>query len=186
MANELQFFLDAPVAYGTAATAAAYDATTGTTVGSAATDGALGTGTVLYQRLSGACGMQIKFVGFSVTVAITGVSVVLQVTVRPTIGSNTSARVVGTITVPTGAAIGDSVFGTFGDDDINVNPGEEVIVHLLTKSTAGSGYVTAGYNCFMVGPTSGGSATAPKTTTKPYGAVKVGSVKLVTSGTTGN
>jgi hypothetical protein len=186
MANELQFILDTPVAYGAAAAAAAYDAAAGTTIGSAATDGALGTGTVIYQRLSGACGLQIKFVGFVVTVAITGVSAVLSVVVRPTVGANTSARVVGTITVPTASAIGDVCYGTFGDDDISVNPGEEVIVYLSTKSTAGSGYVTAGFSCFLVGPTSGGTATTPKTTVKPYGAVKVGSVKLVTSGTTGN
>ena len=38
----------------------------------------------------------------------------------------TSRRTVGTITILSGTAIGDVVYGTFGDDDINVNPGEEV------------------------------------------------------------
>jgi len=183
MANELQFFLDTPVAFGSALAAAAYDATTGTVIGSTATNG-----TIIYQRLSGACGMQIKHVGFVTTVAVTGgTAAVLTCYVNPTVGSTTSRRTVGTISIASGTAIGDVVYGTFGDDDINVNPGEEITVELTTKATtAGAGYLSVGLNCFHVGPTSGGSATSPRTTTKPYGAVKVGSVKLVTSGTSGN
>src|SRR5580765_711334 len=181
MANELQFILDTPVAFSTALAAAAYDATTGTVIGSTASNG-----TIIYQRISGACGLQIKHIGFVITVAVTGgTSVVLTCYVNPTIGSVTSRRTVGTITILSGSAIGDVIYGTFGDDDINVNPGEEVTVELTTKATtAGAGYVSAAFNCFHVGPTSGGTATTPKTTTKPYGAVKVGSVKLVTSGQT--
>jgi hypothetical protein len=183
MANELQFFLDTPVAFGTALAAADYDATTGTVIGSTATNG-----TIIYKRLSGACGLTIKHMGFVVTVAVTGgTAVVLTCYVNPTVGSTTARRTVGTITIASGTAIGDAVFGTFGDDDISVNPGEEVTLELTTKATtAGAGYVSAGYNCFHVGPTSGGTATVPKVTTKPYGAVKVGQVKLVTSGTTAN
>ena len=183
MANELQFVLDTPVAFATALAAADYDATTGTVIGSTASNG-----TIIYKRCSGACGLQIKHIGFVVTVAVTGgTAVVLTCYVNPTVGSTTSRRTVGTISIASGTAIGDAVFGTFGDDDINVNPGEEVTVELTTKATtAGAGYVSAAFNCFHVGPTSGGSATTPKTSTKPYGAVKVGSVKLVSSGSTGN
>lgn len=183
MANELQFILDTPVAFGSALAAAAYDATTGTVIGSTATNG-----TIIYQRLSGCCGLQIKHVGFVVTVAVTGgTAVVLTCYVNPTVGSTTSRRTVGTISIASGTAIGDAVFGTFGDDDINVNPGEEITVELTTKATtAGAGYISAAFNCFHVGPTSGGSATTPRTTTKPYGTTKVGSVKLVSSGSTGN
>jgi hypothetical protein len=183
MANELQFFLDTPVAFGTALAAADYDATTGTVIGSTATNG-----TIIYKRLSGACGLTIKHVGFVVTVAVAGgTAVVLTCYVNPTVGSTTARRTVGTISIASGTAIGDVAYGTFGDDDISVNPGEEVTVELTTKATgAGAGYVSAGYNCFHVGPTSGGTATVPKVTTKPYGAVKVGQVKLVTSGTTAN
>ena len=90
----------------------------------------------------------------SVTVAITGVSAVLSVTRsgRP-IGAIRLRRVVGHDHRSDRALPSvTSCYGTFGDDDINVNPGEEVIVHLSTKSTAGSGYVTAGFSCFTGRP----------------------------------
>lgn len=183
MANELQFFLDAPVAFGTGTTAAAYDATTGSDLGSTATNM-----TIIYKRVSGICGLTIKAVGLTVTAAVTGgTAIVLTCYVRPTVGSETSKRTVGTITVPATAVAGDVCWGTWGDDDISVNPGEEITVELTTKATtAGGGYISAAINPFLVGPTSGGSATTPKVTVKPFGTTKVGSVKLVTSGSTGN
>jgi hypothetical protein len=183
MANELQFMLDAPVAFGTGTAAAAYDAVGGADLGSTATNG-----TVIYKRVSGICGLTIKACGFNVTTAVTGgTAIVLTCYVRPTVGSDTNRRTVGTITIPATAVIGDVCWGTWGDDDIAVNPGEEVLVELTTKATtAGGGYVSACINPFVVGATSGGSATTPKVTVKPYGAVKVGQIKLVTSGTTGN
>jgi hypothetical protein len=183
MANELMFILDTPVAFATALAAAAYDASPGTIIGSTATNG-----TIIYQRQSGACGLTIKHVGFVITTAVTGgTAAVLTCYVNPTVGATTSRRTVGTISIPATAVIGDVIFGTFGDDDISVNPGEEVTVELTTKATtAGAGYISAAFNCFHVGPTSGGSAGTPKVTVKPYGAVKVGQIKLVTSGTEAN
>lgn len=183
MANELQFMLDAPVAYGTGTTAAAYDAVGGADLGSTATNG-----TVIYKRVSGICGITIRACGFVVTTGVTGgTAIVLTCYVRPTVGSDAARRTVGTITVPATAVNGDVAWGTWGDDDISVNPGEEILVELTTKATtAGGGYVSACVNPFLVGPTSGGSAATPKVTVKPYGVSKVGQIKLVTSGTTGN
>jgi hypothetical protein len=183
MANELQFFLDAPVAFGTGTGAAAYDAVGGSDLGSTATNG-----TVIYKRLSGICGITIKGMGFIVVTSVTGgTAVVLTCYVRPTVGTDAARRTVGTITVPATAVTGDVCWGTWGDDDISVNPGEEIIVEVTTKATTACvGYITATFNPFFVGATSGGSATAPKVTVKPYGVAKVGQIKLVSSGTTGN
>lgn len=179
MAN---YIFDAPVAYATAATAAAYDGTVGSSVGVAVTPPS-----VVYKRCSGVCGLKISALGFQVTVAIAGATApVLTITVRPTFGSGTGARTVGTITIPATAIVGDVVEAVFSSDNINVNPGEEVVVEVTTVGTGvGSGFVTAMFEAFLVGPTSGGTTSVPVVTTKPFGTTKVGQIKLVSSGATG-
>lgn len=178
MAN---YLFDAPFCNATAATAADYDGTVGSSVGTAVT-----TPFALYKRCSGVCGLKIGAMGFQVTVAIAGATApVLTVSVRPTFGSGTGARVVGTITIPITAVVGDVIQAVFSSDNINVNPGEEVIVECTTKgASTGSGFVTAMYEFFLIGPTSGGTTTTPVVTTKPYGTTKVGAIKLVSSGAT--
>jgi len=185
MAMEMSFFLDSPVAFGTSTTAAAYDAATATSVASGASNN-----TVIYKRLSGACGLRWKFAGIQLSTSISGgTAVVLTAFVRPIVASDTGRRTVGTITIPATAVAGDVIYAVFSDDDIKINPGEECTIELTTKSTTnGAGFITAGYCPFLVGPTSGGSATVPVIRTKPYGTStdNIGSIKLVSSGTTGN
>lgn len=186
MANELQFFLDAPVAYGDGIVAATYGAA-GTLWGSTATNG-----TVVYKRCSGPCAMTLRCIYAQVGTTVNSATpVVFTAAVRPQVGTGTVAsgtRVVGTISVPITAAAGDLVYGTLSDPDININPNEELIIELTTKAvTSGGGYVGSAFTYSLVGPTSGGSATSPKVTAKPYGqqaaqGPAVGQVKLVTTG----
>lgn len=186
MANELQFFLDAPVAYGDGIVAATYGAA-GTLWGSTASNG-----TIVYKRCSGPCALTLRAIYAQVQAAITSPTrVVFTAAVRPTVGTGTVAsgtRVIGTIEVPITAAAGDCILGSISDSDININPNEELIIELTTKAvTAGGGYVGAAFTYSLVGPTSGGSATSPKVTAKPYGqqaaqGPAVGQIKLVTTG----
>jgi hypothetical protein len=107
----------------------------------------------------------------------------LTVFVRPTFASDTNRRVVGTITVPASSVIGDVAEAVFSSDFININPGEEITCEVTTKTAAlGSGFISALYTAFLVGPTSGGTATVPIITPKPFQTNKVGSIKLVSSG----
>ena len=175
--------LDAPVALGAVAVAAAYDAGVGTDIGTASA-----AGTVIYKRCTGPCAFQLKFIAYQLSTALTVSGAVLTVAVRPVAGTGTVAsgtRVIGTITVPVGIA-GDVFWGVLSGDNTNINPGEEIIVEVTTKGGGtGSGFLCAGYSWNLVGPSSGGSATTAVTTVKPYGTTKTGSVKLVTSGATG-
>jgi hypothetical protein len=178
----MPFQLYGPYAHGTVATAAAYDGTVGSSIGVAQ-----GAGTVIFKVCSGVCGLKIGAVGIQLTVAVTGATApILGIYVRPTFGTDTpTPRTVGTITVPVTAVVGDVVYGVFSSDNISVNPGEEVIVKADTVGAAlGSGFISMIAEPFLVGPTSGGSTSVPRTTTKPFGATKTGSIKLVTSGAT--
>src|SRR5262245_40763408 len=180
MAGEFQ--LITPFCHGTAATAADYDGTVGSSIGTAQT-----AGTAIFKACSGVCGVKIGAIGFQLTIVVSGATApVLGVYVRPTFGSDTNIRTVGTITVPVTAIVGDVIEGVLSNDNITVNPGEEIVVKCDTKGAGtGSGFVTACLQPYLVGPTSGGSATTPKVTPKPFGAIKVGQIKLVTSVATG-
>lgn len=190
MAQELQFFLDAPVAYGDGIVAAAYGAAI-TLLGSTQTNT-----TIIYKRCSGVCALQVRQLGVQLTTSISGgTAVVLTAAVRPIAGAGTVAsgtRIIGTMTIGATAVAGDVIYVVWSDADRNMNPGEELIVELTTKSTTGgAGYVSATYTPSIVGPTSGGTATVPKNTTKPFGVgaaqgAASGTIRLVSTGTTGN
>lgn len=175
------FILDSPVAYGSVAAVADYDATVGASIGTASA-----AGTVIYKRCTGVCGLKVGAVGIVITAAVTGATApVLTVYARPTVNTNTLQRTIGTITVPVTAIVGDVYFCVFSSDNINVNPGEEISVEVTTKGAAlGSGFISACFQPFLVGPTSGGTTASPVSTIKPFGATKVGTIKLLSSGAT--
>jgi len=190
MAQELQFFLDAPVAYGDGIVAATYGAAI-TLLGSTQTNT-----TIIYKRCSGICHLQARAAGIQLTTSISGgTAVVLTAAIRPTAGSGTVAsgtRTVGTITIPATAVAGDVILCVWSDADRNINPGEEFILEITTKATTGgAGYISAAFTPALIGPTSGGTATVPKVTAKPFGVgaaqgAASGSIKLVSTGSTGN
>jgi hypothetical protein len=176
------FFLDAPAGWGADTAAAAYDGTVGSSVGTAIT-----APLIIYKRCTGICGIKIRTLGFQCTVSVAGATnPVVNVYVRPTFGVDTARRLVGAITIPAGSTVAGDVVGcTFSSDNINVNPGEEIIAEVATKGTGlGSGFITGLFSPFLVGPTSGGTVAAPLVSTKPFGTVKVGTIKLISTGQT--
>jgi len=184
-----EFLCDAPVAYASGTGAAAYDGAGGADVGSTAT-----ATNIIYKRCSGPCTLKLRFMSFVPTAPILGATdVVLTAAVRPTVGVGTVAsgtRVIGTITVKAGAGttiLGDVLLAVSSDKDINVNPGEEVIVELTTKgASTGTGFVTAAWSQSLLGPTAGGTPSTPILTAKPYGksatqGAAVGQVKCIST-----
>jgi hypothetical protein len=93
---------------------------------------------------------------------------------------------VGTGTTLVSAIAGDVYYSFFNDDDIKVNPGENVVVRCSTAAGTGAGYVGLLVSDFLVGPTSGGSATVPVSRTKPYGTGGTGVIKITSSTSSGN
>lgn len=70
-----------------------------------------------------------------VTVATTGVAVVVALDKRVTYASEVGRVELGRMTIPIGTAVGKSVFKDIVGD---VAPGEQVVVELITAATAGS------------------------------------------------
>lgn len=165
-----------PTAWGVGTTAATLGTGGGaTTFGSGATNG-----TVVFRciQVTGAVVRGLVCNLLAVTSSTT--AIVFTCKVYPTVGSNTNARTVGTLTIPTGVeAIGDVYQRFSGLNNTSVNPGEEVVIELTTKGTAATtanGYVSAILEPVFVGKI----AQAATDQAKPYGSADaVGTINTV-------
>lgn len=77
-------------------------------------------------------------IGFLITTAVTVTAAVIDFDKRITPGSDTGRvdQGIGQITAPIGSAIGQIVYKNVR---VDVNPGDEIVVQLVTASTAGAG-----------------------------------------------
>lgn len=110
---------------------------------SSATDGVIGTGTVLAAIHTGAWSYNVVCFGVLISTAVTGgTDITVNLASCPTTASNTTnARAIGSCVIPSTAVIGDVVVN-FPTDNLRVNPGERIIAYLRTNSTtAGAGHV---------------------------------------------
>jgi hypothetical protein len=80
--------------------------------------------------------------GCLVTTATTGVAAVVALDKRVTYGSDTGRVELGRITVPIGTAVGKTVYK---DVMADIAPGEQLVVELVTASTAGGGVFSVEY-----------------------------------------
>ncbi len=110
---------------------------------SGATDGVIGTGTVLAALATGAYTFNIVCFGVMVSTSVTGgTAITVNLASLPTTASaTTNARAIGSLVIPATAVIGDCVV-TFPTENLKANPGERIVAYLRTKSTtAGAGHV---------------------------------------------
>jgi len=135
------FHVTEPFCIGTSTTAATYTTpyhATPVALGSGQTDGALGTGTVLYKKI---CLMKQKILGVALVMTEASVStaaIVIGIAVRPTIGSNTNARTVDTLSISSDS-LGDQWQNIAPGANTDVEAGEEIVLWISTKGTASTG-----------------------------------------------
>jgi hypothetical protein len=183
MAMEQQFRVIGPHAWGAGTTAT----TMGTTADWAHANFATGAGILTFPAFTA---MRLRGLAILPVVVATTAPIFTVKVNRSTDATGsvtTNARTVGTATVLTSITAGDCYYTWFDDDDVLVNPGEQVVVLITTAGGATStGWVAAIVSDFLVGPTSGGSATVPIVRAKPYGTAGVGSIKITSSSSSGN
>ena len=144
------------------------------TLSSAATDGALGTGNVILQMETGAFSHRVVCFGVDISTAVSGgTAIVIKAAACSTTADNTTnARTIGTCTIPATAVVGDCVVN-FPTDNLDVNPGERIIVWLFTKSTTnGAGLVFLHSYPYLSYPVKVGTYSKPVATA-------TGSIKVV-------
>jgi hypothetical protein len=178
---EQQFRVYGPVAWGAGTVAA----TLGTTPDWTSANFA-GTGGVL--SVLAFTAMRIRGLAIVPTIVAT-TAPIFTTKVNRSYGVTTNARTVNdTATVLLSITAGDCYYHWFDDDDIRVNPGEQVVVLASTAGGATStGWVGLIVSEFLIGPSSGGTVTVPVVRSKPFGGgVAVGQIKITSSSSSGN
>jgi hypothetical protein len=182
MAMEQQFRIIGPVAWGQGSTAATLTATQDWAHANFA-----GNGGVLTVPFFTAA--RIRGLAIAVTAPIATTAPIFTTNVMKTItatGGATARAVNATATTLLTAIAGDIYYHWFNDDDVHVNPGEQVTVLCSTAAGATSaGYVGLIVSDFLVGPTSGGTVTVPVQRNKPY-AASTGKIYITSSTSSGN
>lgn len=80
--------------------------------------------------------VEVSIICATVTVQMTVTAAVIDFIYRPIPGATTNQVVLGRITIPTAATIGQQIYKKV--NPVECNPGGEIVIELITAATAGA------------------------------------------------